>query len=371
MDPRVKKVAEVLIKYSVAIKPADLVMIHLYDPLAEPLALAVYEEVVKAGGNTVFNMAPTGADVYADELLLKYGSDEQLDFTHPVFQWMMDNIDVRIALRAPSNTKALSNVSPDRLARFQRSLAPISEAFMQRQGTGELRWTLTQFPTQAGAQDAEMSLSEYQDFIFEAAMVHLDDPVSYWKQKSQEQQRLIDWLTGHDRVEVRGENVDLTLSIKGRTFVNADGKRNFPDGEIYTGPVEESVNGWVRYTYPAIRNAREVVGVELQFEDGKVIKATASKGEEFLNSVLDTDAGARYVGEFAIGTNEGIQQFTRNTLFDEKIGGTFHMALGAGYPNTGSKSKSAIHWDMICDMRSGGEIIVDGELFYQNGEFKI
>jgi aminopeptidase len=154
-------------------------------------------------------------------------------------------------------------------------------------------------------------------------------------------------------------------------FINADGKKNFPDGEIFTGPVRDSVNGWVRFTYPAIYQSREVEGVALTFEDGKVVKATAQKGEEYLNSVLDTDEGARYLGEFAIGTNEGIQQFTRNILFDEKINGTIHMAVGAGYPETGSKNQSSIHWDMICDMRSGGEIVVDGSLFYKDGEFQV
>jgi len=242
---------------------------------------------------------------------------------------------------------------------------------MERQATGELRWTLTQYPTHASAQDAEMSLSEYEDFVYTACMVHLDDPVAYWKEKAAEQQRLVDWLKGHDKVEVKGENIDLTLSIKDRVFINADGKKNMPDGEIFTGPVEDSVNGWVRFTYPAIYNSREVDGVELYFENGKVVKATAEKGEDFLNSVLDTDEGARYLGEFAIGTNTGIQKFTRNILFDEKIGGTVHMAVGAGYPDTGSKNESAVHWDMICDMRSGGEIIVDGELFYKDGEFQV
>ncbi|GAB4477563.1 MAG: aminopeptidase [Anaerolineae bacterium] len=367
MDPRVDKVARILVNYSVEIKPGDLVMIHLYEPVAEPLGLAIYREVLKAGGNAVFRMAPTGAE----EILLQYGSEAQLDYTDPVFQWLMANIDVRMAIRAPVNTKALSNADPARMARVRKAQQPIMDTFMERQASGALRWTLTQYPTQAAAQDAEMSLSEYEDFVYGAAMVHLDDPVAYWRQKSAEQQRLIDWLKGKDRVHVRGEHVDITLSIKDRIFINADGKRNFPDGEIYTGPVEESVNGWVRYTYPAIYNSREVEGVELTFEDGRVVKATARKGEEFLNSVLDTDPGARYLGEFAIGTSEGIQRFTRNILFDEKIGGTIHMAVGAGYPNTGSKNRSAVHWDMICDMRSGGEIIVDGELFYKDGEFKV
>ncbi len=367
MDPRVEKVADVLVSYSVAIKPGDLVMIHLYEPLAEPLALAIYQRVLQAGGHAIFRMAPAGAE----EVFFQVAGDEQLSTPDPTFKWLMENIDVRMALRAPVNTRALSNVDPARLARARKASEPIMQTFMERQATGELRWTLTQYPTQAAAQDAEMSLSEYEDFVYGASMVHLDDPVAYWKQKSAEQQRLVDWLKGKDRVEVRGEHIGLTLSIKDRTFINADGKKNFPDGEIFTGPVEDSVNGWVRFTYPAIYNSREVDGVELRFEAGRVVEAHAGKGEDFLLSVLDTDEGARTLGEFAIGTSEGIQQFTRNILFDEKIGGTVHMAVGSGYPDTGSKNRSAVHWDMICDMRSGGEILVDGELFYKDGVFQV
>ncbi len=367
MDPRVDKVASVLVNYSVAVQRGDLVQIRVFDPLATPLALEVYKYVLQAGGHAFFRMAPTGAD----EVFYRYASDEQLDFLSPLSQWIIEHIDVDIALLADVNTKALTNVDPARIVRVRKTNAPITKRFMERQASGELRWTLTQYPTQAAAQDAEMSLSEYEDFVYGAAMVHLDDPVAYWRQKSAEQQRLVDWLKGRDRVEVRGENIDLTLSIRNRTFINADGKKNFPDGEIFTGPVEDSVNGWVRFTYPAIYNSREVDGVELWFEDGRVVKATARKAEDFLNSVLDTDAGARYLGEFAIGTNEGIQKFTRNILFDEKIGGTVHMALGASYPDTGGKNESAIHWDMICDMRSGGEIIVDGNLFYKDGKFTV
>ncbi len=367
MDPRVDKVASILVNYSVAVKQGDLVQIRVFDPLAQPLALAVYKYVLLAGGNPFFRMSPAGAE----EVFFKYASDAQLDFLSPLSVWLIDNIDVDIALLAESNTKELTNVDPARIARSRRTNAPISKRFMERQASGALRWTLTQYPTQASAQDAEMSLSEYEEFIYGACMVHLDDPVAYWRTKSEGQQRLVDWLKGKKQVQVRGENVDLTLSIEGRTFINADGKKNFPDGEIFTGPVEDSANGWVRFTYPAIYNSREVDGVELRFENGKVIRATAQKGEEYLNSVLDTDPGARYLGEFAIGTNEGIQKFTRNILFDEKIGGTFHMAVGASYPDTGGKNDSAVHWDMICDMRSGGEIVVDGELFYKNGEFQV
>ncbi|GAB4477558.1 MAG: aminopeptidase [Anaerolineae bacterium] len=367
MDPRVDKVAQTLVGYSVGIEPGDLVRIRVMDPLASPLAEAVYRHALLAGGNPFFRMAPAAAT----EIFYKHASDVQLDFLNPLALQEVEAIDVDIALLADSNTKALSNIDPARMARARAAARPIMQRWMERQASGALRWTLTQHPTQAAAQDAEMSLSEYEDFVYGACMVHLDDPVAYWRQKSAEQQRLVDWLKDKDRVHVRGEHIDLTLSIADRVFINADGKKNFPDGEIFTGPVEESVNGWVRFTYPAIYSGREVDGVELTFEGGRVVKATAKKGEDFLLSVLDTDPGARYLGEFAIGTNEGIQRFTRNILFDEKIGGTVHMAVGAGYPETGSKNQSAVHWDMICDMRSGGEIIVDGELFYKDGQFKV
>lgn len=367
MDPRVDKVAEVMVNYSVAVKPNDLVLIRVLDPQAEPLALEVQKHVLKAGGNPTFLMAPSRAT----EVFFKYASDEQLEWLNPMQKWLWEKADVMITLIADANTKELTNVDPARLSRAQKARAPISKIFMKRQATGELRWTLTQHPTQSAAQDAEMSLSEYEDFVYGACMVHLKDPAAHWRKVSQEQERLVNWLAGKDKVHVKGENIDLALSVKGRKFINADGKKNFPDGEIFTGPVEDSVNGWARFTYPAIYNGREVDGVELTFKNGKVVKATATKGEDFLNAILNTDAGARYLGEFAIGTNVGVKQFTRNILFDEKMGGTMHMAVGAGYPDTGAKNESAVHWDMICDMRSGAEIHVDGELFYRNGKFKV
>ncbi len=367
MDPRVDKVAKVMVHYSVGVRSGDLVMIDMRDPVAEPMGLAVYKYTLQAGGNPFFIVAPPGAA----ETFYRYASDKQLDFLNPLSQWLIDHIDVRITLIASSNSKALSNVDPDRLARSRKAQSPIMQRFMERHAAGELRWVGAQYPTQSAAQDAEMSLTEYEDFVYGACMAHLDDPIVHWKQKSQEQQVLVDWLKGKDKVEVKGDHVDLTLSIKGRLFINADGKNNFPDGEIFTGPVEDTANGWIRFTYPAIFGGREVEGVELQFEDGKVVQATATKGEDYLNSVLDTDEGARYLGEFAIGTNEGIQQFTRNILFDEKIGGTIHLAVGASYPDTGGQNQSSVHWDMICDMRAGGEIRVDGELFYKDGEFQV
>jgi aminopeptidase len=242
---------------------------------------------------------------------------------------------------------------------------------MERSAAGNHRWVLTNYPCPAFAQEADMSLSDYERFVYSATFADQPDPVAAWQAIHDMQQKHVDWLMGKDQVVVKGPNVDLTLSIAGRTFINSDGKRNMPSGEIFTGPVEDSVNGWIRFTYPALRGGREVEGVELGFEDGKVVRASATKNEEYLISQLDSDPGARYLGEFAIGTNYQIQRFTKSILYDEKIGGTLHVAVGAGYPETGSRNQSAVHWDFICDMRHESEIWVDGELFYRNGQFVI
>jgi aminopeptidase len=234
-----------------------------------------------------------------------------------------------------------------------------------------LRWCGTLFPTNAYAQDADMSLTEFEDFVYQTMYADVDDPVGRWKEIHKRQQLWVDWLKDKRHVRVKGPHVDLSLSIEGRPFINSDGRRNMPSGELFTSPVEESVSGWVEFTFPAVYQGRQVEGVHLEFEEGRAVKASAKKNEAFLLEMLNSDPGARYLGEWAIGTNYMIDRFIKNILFDEKIGGTFHLALGRGYPETGSGNESAIHWDMICDMRDGGEIIVDDELFYQSGEFKI
>lgn len=214
-----------------------------------------------------------------------------------------------------------------------------------------------------------MSLTDFEDFVFGACLPDPADPIGWWQRLHERQEELVEWLRGKERVRVVAPDTELTLSIAGRTFINSDGAHNMPSGEVFTGPVEDTVEGHVRFTYPAIESGREVEDVQLWFEEGRVVKATAAKGEEFLLKTLDTDEGSRYLGEFAIGTNSGITRFTRSILFDEKIGGSFHVALGAGYPETGSQNRSAIDWDMICDLRQGGTIHVDDELLYRNGEF--
>ena len=365
-DPRTRKLADVLVNYSVAVQPGDKVLVQ-GETAAAPLLKSVYVKVLQAGGHPL--MMVTLPD--ADELLFRYGSDEQLQHVPEPRRLIMETYDVLISARAAVNTRALSSVAPAKVVLSQQARRELRQAVMQRAAAGELRWVGTISPTNALAQDAEMSLSEYEDFVYGACLVDTDDPVAAWKRFSVWQQQIVDWLKGKERVHVIGPETDLQLSVAERVFVNSDGKRNMPSGEVYTGPVEDSVEGHVYFSYPAIYQGREVTGVRLWFEGGKVTKASAEKNEEFLLEMLDTDAGARRAGEFAIGTNEGITHFTRQILFDEKIGGSLHLALGAGYPDTGSLNESAIHWDLICDLRNGGEIWVDDELLYRNGAFAI
>jgi aminopeptidase len=365
-DPRVSKLADVLVSYSVAVQPGDKVLIR-GGTLAEPLLKAVYAKVLQAGGHPMMLVSLPGID----ELTYRYASDEQLQFIHEPQKLILETYDVTIGIRSADNTKELSGVDPAKMTLQRQAGTELMETYFRRAASGELRWTGTLFPTNAYAQDAEMSLSDYEDFVYGACMPDMDDPVGHWQRFSAWQQQIVDWLKGKERVRVIGPETDLEMSIAGRVFVNSDGKHNMPSGEVFTGPVEESVNGHVLFSYPAIVAGREVTGIRLQFENGKVVKASADKNEDYLLKTLDTDAGSRYVGEFAIGTNKGITRFTRQILFDEKINGSFHMALGRGYPETGSKNRSAIHWDMICDMREGGEIWLDDELLYKDGEFEI
>lgn len=365
-DPRIEKLADVLVNYSIAVRPGDKVLIS-GSSLAATLLKAIYAKTLQAGGYPL--MMVSLPDI--DTLLYQHASDDQLQHVPPPTKLIMETYDAYLQISSVENTKSLTSIDPAKVVLRNRAQRDILKTFLQRSAIGQLRWSLSLFPTNAYAQDAEMSLGEYEDFVYKACLPDLNDPVSYWKHFSTWQQKIVDWLKGKKQVRVTGPETELTMSVDGRAFINCDGHENMPDGEIFTGPVENSLAGHVNFSYPAIDQGREVTGVRLWFEDGKVVKATADKNENFLLKTLDTDEGARYVGEFAIGTNEGIQRFSRQILFDEKIGGSFHLALGAGYPETGSQNQSAIHWDLICDLRNGGEIWVDEVLLYKDGKFVI
>jgi aminopeptidase len=364
-DPRIAKLAKVMVHYSLELKPGQQFRIVTH-PLADELTLAVYEEAVKAGAHAFIQNSVPGTD----EVFFKYASEAQLDYVSPVRKLITETFDASLNIWSEHNTRALSGIDPVRMARVSKAGAPLSKTFMARAAKGELHWCLTVYPTHAMAQEADMGLMDYREFVFAAGMLNDDDPVAFWKKTGEQQKKWVDWLKGHDRLVVKGSNVDLQMSIKERLFIPCDGKLNFPDGEIFTGPVEDSVEGWIRYKYPAIEYGQEVTDIELWFEKGKVVKETATKNQEMLTKMLDTDPGARYLGEFGIGVNYSIQRFTKNMLFDEKMGGTIHLAVGAGYPESGSKNDSGIHWDMLCDM-SDAEMSVDGELFYKDGKLVI
>ncbi len=343
-------------------------LIRSTSPAAEPLVQALYQAALQAGGQAFTYTHLRNEDSLAFEAT---NNLDLLAAANPMLKLMYDTCQVVIRIMASENLVALSGYPAKQQQARTKSQSALLKIQMKREGDGSLRRCTTLFPTQAYAQVAGMSLSQYEDFVYRACKVHLPDPVAAWQKIGPKQQQLVDYLAGKEHVQVRGQNIDLQLSIAGRPFINTDGKANFPDGEIFTGPVEDSVNGWVKFTYPAYYGGNEVAGVQLTFQNGLVTQAKAEKNETFLLNILDTDPGSRRLGEFAIGTNTDIQRFTGSILFDEKIDGTIHMALGQGYPETNSTNTSAIHWDMICDMRQGGEILVDGELFYQNGEFLI
>jgi aminopeptidase len=365
-DPRMETWAKALVNFSVEVKPGQTVAIN-GGVAAEPLFRAIYREVVLAGGYPF--MLPVFSGLNAD--LLKYGTDEQLSWISPVERFMREKADILIVVMADTNTKALSAVDPQRQTFFQRARTDLIKTYMQRSATGEMDWTLTLYPTDAYAQDADMSTTDYAEFVLNACKLNRPDPVAAWMELAAEQQRLIDWLADKDEIHLTGPGTDLTLSTKGRHWINADGRKNFPDGEIFTGPVETSVHGHVQFSYPVVHAGREIVDIRLIFENGRVTDAKAAKGEDYLIKTLDTDEGARVLGEFAFGTNYDIQRFTKNILFDEKIGGTVHMAVGAGYPESGSTNESAVHWDMICDLRDGGEVTVDGQSFMRDGKILV
>ena len=365
-DPRIDKLADLLVNYSVEVQPKERVLIH-GELGAEPLLAAVYRKCLQVGAYP-FVITYTADWV---ESILRYASPDQYAGVCAPFKQLYETYDKRVRILGDLNTKELSQFDPQKVAALYKEFGNALRIVLDRSAKGEMKWVASLFPTLAYAQDANMSLAEYEDFVYNACLPDPDDPVGYWRNVEARQDKAIAWLKGKKQVHITAPGTDLTLSIEGRPFINCASKINVPDGEIFTSPVENSANGHVHFTYPTLHEGFEVSNVRLEFKDGKLVKATADKNEDYLLKKLDTDPGARFLGEFAIGTNERIDRFTGQILFDEKIGGSFHMAMGHGYPESLSKNESAIHWDMICDLRKGGMITVDGELFYKDGKFTV
>lgn len=364
-DPRLNKLAKLLVNYSAEVKKGDFVLVGCED-IAQPWMVEVVKEAIKAGAHveTILGSHEVGA------AKLKYSSNEQLEEENFIQKVALEKADVWLTAWGTKNTKVNSNILSEKIQASIKGAASWRKVYSDRMGDGTLKWCGTQFPTYSDAQEAAMSLEEYEDFVYGAGLLDRDDPVAEWKSISAEHQRWINYLDTKKELHIISAETDIKVNIDGRKWINCDGHVNFPDGEIFTSPVEDGINGHISFSFPGIYMGKEIEGIKMEIKDGKVVKATAEKGEDLLKSLLEIDEGASYFGEVAIGTNYGIKKFTRNMLFDEKIGGTIHMAIGDSMPEAGGKNKSAIHWDMLCDMRKGGKIFADGELFYENGHLK-
>jgi aminopeptidase len=357
-DPRVQKFAELLVKYSIYAKPRETIGVEGSSE-AEPLFEAVYEEMLKAGAYPILRMTPRNAV----EVFFRSGRDLHLDSLAPFETTYARAVDGTVRIMASPNTRALSAVDPARQARFAKSRRAVRRILLAK------KWALTLYPTAAYAQDAEMSLADFEDFVYAANFLDRKDPVAEWNALEKRHRRLIARLRNADEIRIVGPDTDLRMSVKKRTFVSSVATHNVPSGEIFTGPVEDSAEGHIAYDFPVCDGGREVDGIRLVFRRGKVVEASAKKNEDYLLKMLDMDPGARRLGELGIGTNFGIQRFIKNILFDEKIGGTVHLALGESYAETGGRNKSALHWDMIKDLRKDGALYVDGKLLQRNGRF--
>ena len=365
-DIRIERWAHTLVHYCLYLKEGDILSIQ-GTPLAAPLIEAVYHEALRVGAYPI----PLIELESLTEILLREGNESQLTTASPLAQTLAEKANARLRIQSSSNPKSLSNIPPDRSAKRRQADYANANLFRQREQKGEFRWCGTLYPTMGYAQEANMSLKEFEEFVFGVCFLNNPDPIALWKELGIQQQHFVDWLVGKETVHIISEGTDLTLSIKDRIFINSDGKRNFPSGEFFTSPLENSANGIVQFDIPASYDGHAVEGVRLVFKEGRVVEASARQGEAFLQQMLDLDAGARYLGEFAFGNNMGITKATRQILFDEKMGGTVHMALGASYPETGGMNRSALHWDMICDLRTVGEVWIDDVLFLKEGKVLI
>ena len=362
VDQRIDKLAKLCVHYSVDVKPKEKVLIQ-GNELAFPLINEIFKECLISDA---YPMVRPLLDVRYT--FFKHAKEHQLEFVPPYIKFLFKNIDVAINIHCQPNPKGLTNINPSKIRLFQASLKELSEILNKREAEGKYRWTLLPYPINAHAQEASMSLTEYEDFVYSSCLADKDDPIAEWKKLSQQQEKICEFLNQVGKIRIIGEDTDLAFSVKGRKWMNSEGKANMPGGEVFTSPFENSANGTIRFTYPGIYSGREVEDIKLTFKDGKVVEASAARGDELLQQLLKID-GANRLGEAAIGTNYGIKKFTKNILFDEKMGGTIHMALGNSLQGTRGLNKSAIHWDILKDMKKDGEIYADDKLFYKDGKF--
>ncbi len=352
-DPQ--KHAELMVDYCIQAQPGERILVAT-TTLALPLVEAIHRTLLTRGARPVLRLEYP----QQQQDLIRYASDELLDALHPADLAEIESIQGSIRIQTPQPPES---GDPARATRHARSHGPIATTRAKR------KWTLTLYPTEFGAQAAGLSLPDYEAFVASAMFLDQPDPVAAWGEVRAKQARYIERLSVADEVRITAPGTDLRMSVKGRGWVNSDGRRNMPSGEVFTGPIEDSVEGTIYYSLPTLFQGTRVSGIHLRFERGQVVEARAEEGDDALQAALATDPGARFVGELGIGTNFGIQTPSMNILFDEKMGGTVHLALGRSYPETGGLNESALHWDMICELRTGGEVRLDGAPFIEGGRF--
>ncbi len=363
-DSRVVKLARLLVEYSLYIKKGDLFLIR-GEPETLPLVKEAFKHALRLGAHPFVRVQLDEIN----EIFLKQASRRQLEYVSPVAKFEIEKIDARLIIGGSTNTKTLAGVDPQTFALRRRATRPLMERVFLPPSKGGVKWTYVYFPTNADAQEAGMSLSEWEDFVFNACLVNKKDPVKEWKKLRARQKRIARLLSKIRTLRFVSRGTDLTMSTRGRKWINSYGAQNMPDGEVFTSPVEDTLQGTISFSFSSERQGRIISDIRLTFKDGKVVHASASTNEELLHAALNTDRGARFCGEISFGTNPGVKRFVYNTLFDEKMGGTIHLALGNAYGEAGGKNTSAVHWDMVTDMRSDGEVYGDGELIYRKGKF--
>ena len=366
-NPVLEKYADVLVNYSTKVKKGDLVIIYARGYESQPLIKEIYKLCLLNGANPIVR---TSMDEIS-ETFIKYANDEQLGYIDEMSKIEVEKADVMIFIGAPYNVKSMAKADSSKLAKRSKATHPVLARRLERSAAGDMRWVIADYPTNALAQEANMSLEEYSDFLLKSCYLDLENPAQKWIEIDKEQKRIADILNKTSKIRYVGNKTDITFSTEGRTWIPCSGDLNFPDGEIFTSPVEDSANGTIYFDYPQNYHGSSAKEVYLTLVNGKVVEAHAEVGNEFLQDMINMDEGSRFVGEIAIGTNERIQDVTGNILFDEKIGGSIHMALGASYPEAGGKNKSGLHWDMIKNMKQGGQIYADDKLVYENGKFII
>ncbi len=359
-DVVIERWADLLVDYCIKVTPDETIALGA-EFLGRPLVEACYRAIVRRGAQALVRLELPGLH----EFFLQEASDAQLEHLPPAALFEAQSVNARIRIAADCDTRSMSQIDPRRQAIFERTRDPI------RQASRRVRWVLTQFPTAAYAADAGMTLSEYEDFVTRALFLDRPDPRKEWQELGRRQAGLVEFMTGVSSIRIEAEDTDLTLSVAGRTWINSDGRRNMPSGEIFTGPVEDSASGRLRCGFPVCRDGRELVGIKLDFREGTVVSAQADQAESYLLAMLDIDPGARRLGELGLGLNSGIDRFTGSILYDEKIGGTVHLALGQSYPETAGVNTSALHWDLIIDTRKEGRITADGRVVMENGQWLV